>query len=258
MAKSKIEWTESSWNPVTGCTKISPGCKNCYAERMANRLKMMGQPNYDNGFQVTLHEHVLEYPLLWKKSQTIFVNSMSDLFHEKISDSFICKVFEIMKKASWHTFQVLTKRSQRLKEMSSKIDWPQNVWIGVSVENEDYKYRIDDLRLIPAIVRFISFEPLIGPITSTDFSNIDWIIVGGESGPHSRPMNKEWVVQLKENCFLQNIPFFFKQWGGTNKKKTGRVFEGQTWDEMPDKKISYYKAIGHNISMKATRTVASF
>ncbi len=243
MAKSKIEWTESSWNPVTGCTKISPGCKNCYAERMANRLNMMGQPNYVNGFQVTLHEHVLDYPLLWKKPQTIFVNSMSDLFHEKVPDYFISKVFEIMKKASWHTFQILTKRSTRLTAMSLKLNWPQNVWMGVSVENEDYKYRIDDLRFIPAFVRFISFEPLIGPIGKTDLNNIDWVIVGGESGPHSRPMKEEWVLRLKAQCSNQNIPFFFKQWGGINKKKTGRLLEGKTWDEIPVNNVSNYKTM---------------
>ena len=237
MAKSKIEWTESSWNPVTGCTKISPGCKNCYAERMAIRLKKMGQPNYRNGFKVTLHEHVLDYPLRWKKPQTIFVNSMSDLFHEDVPDTFIFKVFEIMKKASWHTFQILTKRSTRLKEISSRLDWPRNVWVGVSVENANYKYRIDNLRFIPAFIRFISFEPLLGRIENLNLSKVDWVIVGGESGPNSRPIKEEWVIQIKEECLAQNIPFFFKQWGGINKKKAGRLLEGKIWDEMP---IQYF------------------
>jgi protein gp37 len=236
MAISKIEWTESTWNPVTGCTKISPGCKNCYAERMAIRLKMMGQANYSKGFQVALHEHVLEYPLRWKKPQTIFVNSMSDLFHKQIPDVFIFKVFHIMKQAYWHKFQVLTKRSTRLIELAQRLDWPKNVWIGVSVENESVKFRIDDLRLIPAAIRFLSLEPLLGQFRSIDLTNIDWVIVGGESGPRARPMKKEWVIQIKEQCLAQNIPFFFKQWGGINKKKTGRLLEGVTWDDMPMEK----------------------
>ena len=233
MAISKIEWTESTWNPVTGCTKISSGCKHCYAERMARRLKMMGQPNYINGFQVTLHEHMLKYPLRWTKPQTIFVNSMSDLFHEQVPDSFIFKVFNVIREAYWHQFQILTKRSERLTELASKIDWPRNAWIGVSVENELVKFRIDHLRCIPNIIRFLSLEPLLGPIPSLDLSNIHWVIVGGESGPDARPMEKEWVMQIKEQCIEQNVPFFFKQWGGVNKKKTGRLLEGRTWDATP-------------------------
>ena len=244
MARSKIEWTESTWNPVTGCTKISSGCKNCYAERMAKRLKMMGQPNYANGFQVTVHEHVLEYPLLSKKPQTIFVNSMSDLFHEQVSNSFIFKVFDIMEQAYWHQFQVLTKRSSRLIELASRVHWPKNVWIGVSVENEAVKFRINDLRWVPAAIRFLSLEPLLGPFVSLNLCNIDWVIVGGESGPGARPMKEKWVKQIKEQCIEQNVPFFFKQWGGINKKKAGRILEGRTWNEMPmnyidnDKKLS--------------------
>ncbi|HLW30746.1 MAG TPA: phage Gp37/Gp68 family protein [Aequorivita sp.] len=239
MATSKIEWTESTWNPVTGCTKISLGCKNCYAERMAKRLKAMGHPNYDNGFQVTLHEHVLEYPLGWKKPQIIFVNSMSDLFHEQVPDSFIFKTFDIMKKAYWHQFQVLTKRSNRLKELAPILSWPQNVWVGVSVECEATKYRIDDLRVVPAFIRFLSFEPLLGPLSFLQLGNIDWVIVGGESGPRARLMKKEWVIEIKEQCSRQNVPFFFKQWGGINKKKTGRLLEGKTWDEMPEEVTSH-------------------
>jgi len=233
MAISKIEWTESTWNPVTGCTKISSGCKNCYAERMSMRLKKMGQPNYARGFQVTLHEHVLEYPLRWKKPQNIFVNSMSDLFHEQVPDYFIFKVFNIMKVANWHRFQILTKRSARLIELASRLDWPENIWVGVSVENDEVIYRIDDLRWVPAKIRFLSLEPLLGPIAFLDLNNIDWVIVGGESGPGARPMNIEWVLEIKEKCIEQNVPFFFKQWGGTNKKKAGRLLEGRTWDEMP-------------------------
>ena len=234
MAKSKIEWTEASWNPVTGCTKISPGCQNCYAERMAYRLQKMGQANYTNGFQVTLHEHVLDYPLRWKKPQIIFVNSMSDLFHKDVSDDFIMRVFDVMQRANWHTFQVLTKRSERLAQIAPKLTWTNNVWIGVSVENEDYQYRIDHLRTVSnASVRFVSFEPLISPMGQVNLDNINWVIVGGESGPHARPIQKEWVDEIKEQCLLQNIPFFFKQWGGVNKKKTGRLLDGKIWDEMP-------------------------
>lgn len=235
MAISKIEWTESTWNPVTGCTKISSGCDNCYAERMAKRLKLMGQPNYANGFRVTLHEHVLEYPLGWKKPQTIFVNSMSDLFHAKVPDYFIVKTFKIMKQANWHHFQILTKRSARLKKLSQRIDWPKNVWIGVSVENEETKSRIDDLRWVPAQIKFLSIEPLLGPLSTLELNNIDWVIVGGESGPGAREMKEEWVIQVKEQCIKQNVPFFFKQWGGVNKKKTGRILQGRTWDELPVK-----------------------
>jgi len=231
--KSAIEWTESTWNPITGCTKVSDGCKNCYAERMAKRLKAMGQPNYINGFQVTLHEHAIEYPLRWKKPQTIFVNSMSDLFHEKVPEPFIFRIFDVMKQAHWHQFQILTKRSARLRELAQKIDWPENVWIGVSVENEAVQSRIDDLREVPAAIRFLSLEPLLGSLEHLNLSNIDWVIVGGESGPGARPMEKEWVLQIKKQCIEQNTPFYFKQWGGVLKKKTGRLLEGRKWDEMP-------------------------
>lgn len=252
MAISKIEWTESTWNPVTGCTRISLGCENCYAERMAKRLKMMGQPNYANGFQVTLHEHVLEYPLGWKKPQTIFVNSMSDLFHEQVPDAFIFRIFDIMKQAYWHQFQILTKRSTRLKKLSSKIDWSQNVWIGVSVENEATEFRIDDLRWVPASIKFLSLEPLLGSLPSLELDNIDWVIVGGESGPGARLMRKEWVIQVKEQCIEQNVPFFFKQWGGINKKKTGRLLEGRTWDELPMKLDDRQEIIEHNNQLNLT------
>ena len=234
MAKnSSIEWTESTWNPITGCTKVSPGCKFCYAERMAKRLKAMGSANYENGFKLTLHEHVLELPLTWKKPQTIFVNSMSDLFHKNVPLEFIQKMFDVMNKAYWHRFQILTKRSERLFELDPLLTWTDNIWMGVSVENQNYTYRIDHLRYTNAKVKFISIEPLIGPIQHLDLSNINWIIVGGESGPGARPMKEEWVVTIRDECKRAKVPFFFKQWGGVNKKKNGRVLKGRTWEEMP-------------------------
>ena len=232
-ARSNIEWTESTWNPVTGCTKVSPGCAHCYAERMALRLQAMGHPNYVNGFKVTVHEHMLALPLRWKKPQMIFVNSMSDLFHEDVPLEFIQKVFDVMRRASWHIFQVLTKRSQRLLELNPEIDWPPNVWMGVSVENQDYIFRIEHLRQTNAHLKFLSLEPLLGPLPSLDLRGIDWVIVGGESGPGARPLEEEWVIDIKDQCRVANIPFFFKQWGGVRKKRTGRVLQGRTWDEMP-------------------------
>jgi len=233
-AKSSIEWTESTWNPLTGCTKISPGCKHCYAERMAKRLKAMGQPNYANGFNLTMHEDALELPLRWKKPQTIFVNSMSDLFHEDVPDTFILEAFDVMRRASWHRFQVLTKRSERLAEISPRLPWGANIWMGVSVENADYAFRIDHLRQTGAYIKFLSLEPLLGPLPSLDLSCMDWAIVGGESGPGARPMDREWVIDIQHQCQRENVPFFFKQWGGVQKKKAGRVLEGRTWDEMPE------------------------
>lgn len=233
VAHSSIEWTDMTWNPVTGCTKISSGCKNCYAERMAKRLKAMGQPNYRNGFQVTLHPHALEKPLELKRPQVIFVNSMSDLFHEAIPESFIQQVFEVMRRASWHHFQVLTKRAARLAEMAPRIDWPANVWMGVSVEDNDNIQRIDHLRGIGASLKFLSLEPLIGPLPGLRLDGIDWVIVGGESGPGSRPIKEQWVLEIRDRCLDAGLPFFFKQWGGFHKKKAGRLLQGQTWDEMP-------------------------
>jgi protein gp37 len=232
-AKSSIEWTESTWNPLTGCTKISPGCKHCYAERMAKRLQAMGQPNYRNGFKLTLHDHALDIPLHWKQPQMIFVNSMSDLFHEKVPLEFIQKVFDTMTKASWHTFQVLTKRSEKLLEYDKELNWPKNVWMGVSVENIDYSYRIDQLRQSHAITKFLSLEPLLGPIANLNLNGIHWVIVGGESGPGARAIQQSWVISIRDQCRDANVPFFFKQWGGTNKKKAGRELDGQTWDELP-------------------------
>jgi protein gp37 len=233
MASSKIEWTESTWNPITGCTKVSEGCVNCYAERMAKRLQSMGQENYTNGFKLTMHPHVLEHPLKWKKPQVIFVNSMSDLFHEDVPLHFIQKIFNVMKKASWHTFQVLTKRAERLEELSSALEWPQNVWLGVTVENQDCAYRIEHLRNIPAVVRFISMEPLLTSVEDMNLTNIDWVIVGGESGPSSRPIEKKWVQSIRNQCQKASVPFFFKQWGGRNKKKAGRLLDGKYYDNMP-------------------------
>ena len=236
---SSIECTESTWNPITGCNKISLGCKNCYAERMAKRLEAMGSPNYENGFKLSLHEHALRLPLSWKKPQTIFVNSMSDLFHKNVPLEFILKVFETMNKAHWHLFQILTKRSERLLQLNKYLPWTKNIWMGVSVENEDYIDRIDHLRKADAAVKFLSLEPLLGPINNLDFKNIDWVIVGGESGPGARPMLESWVIDIKDQCIEQNTPFFFKQWGGVNKKKNGRVLEGKIWDEVPKVELMY-------------------
>ncbi len=231
--QSAIEWTEATWNPLTGCDKISPGCANCYAERMSLRLRLMGQPNYRNGFDLALHPHALEIPLRWKKPQRIFVNSMSDLFHKDVPVEFIQQVFATMRQASWHRFQILTKRADRLEALSNAIDWPVNVWMGVSVESEDYTFRIDHLRTTGAAVRFLSVEPLLGPISKLDLSDIHWVIVGGESGPGARPMREEWAIEIRDQCQAAGVPFFFKQWGGVNKKRTGRLLEGRTWDEMP-------------------------
>lgn len=231
--KSTIEWTESTWNPLTGCTKISPGCKHCYAERMALRLQAMGQPNYRNGFRLTVHEHALEIPLSWKKPQIIFVNSMSDLFHKDVPTEFVLKVFEVMQRAHWHTFQVLTKRSARLLELNSKIDWSPNVWMGVSVESDKYAFRIDHLRQTNARVKFLSLEPLLGPLPNLNLTGINWVIVGGESGPGARPLEEEWVIGIRNQCRHARVPFFFKQWGGVHKKRHGRLLQGRIWDQMP-------------------------
>ncbi len=231
--RSSIEWTESTWNPMTGCTKVSPGCKHCYAERMALRLQAMGQPKYANGFKLTLHEHVLEQPLSWKKPQKIFVNSMSDLFHEDAPLDFIHRVFDVMRRASWHTFQVLTKRSRRLLELNPEIDWPTNVWMGVSVESQGYTFRIEHLRQTDAHVKFLSLEPLLGPLPGLDLRGIDWVIVGGESGPGARPMTEQWVIDIRDQCLAVHVPFFFKQWGGVRKKRAGRVLRERTWDQVP-------------------------
>lgn len=233
MSKSAIEWTESTWNPLTGCTKVSPGCTHCYAERMAQRLQAMGQTNYVRGFELAMHEHVLDLPLRWKKPQVVFVNSMSDLFHEQVPAAFIQRVFDVMRRAHWHDFQVLTKRAARLEQISSEIDWPANVWMGVSVETCEYVFRSDHLRRTEASTKFLSLEPLLGPLPDLDLEGIDWVIVGGESGPQARPMRESWVIDIRDQCRDAAVPFFFKQWGGVNKKRAGRLLDGRRWDGMP-------------------------
>ena len=231
--KSTIEWTEMTWNPVTGCTKISQGCKNCYAARMAKRLTAMGSDRYKNGFTLTTHNDLVDLPRRWKQSRMIFVNSMSDLFHRDVPDEFIQSVFKTMSECPQHTFQVLTKRSDRLRRLSKKLAWSPNIWMGVSVESSDVLSRVDDLRDVPAHVRFLSCEPLIAPLDGLQLDGIHWVIVGGESGPGARPMEKEWVDSIKIQCEEKSVSFFFKQWGGVWKKRFGRTLDGRTFDEMP-------------------------
>jgi protein gp37 len=235
MAQSSIEWTEMTWNPVTGCDKISAGCKFCYAEVMAKRLQAMGVEKYENGFKLAIHEAELQRPYKWKKPKVVFVNSMSDLFHKNVPIDFIKGVFRVMKENPQHVFQVLTKRADVLRYYDSEgwLDWTHNIWMGVSVENEKVMNRIDLLRQTKARVKFLSCEPLIGPLPKMNLQGIDWVIVGGESGRKPRPMKPEWVADIKAQCDHKDVAFFFKQWGGTNKKKTGRELFGQTWDEMP-------------------------
>jgi len=242
---SAIEWTEATWNPVTGCTKISAGCRHCYAERMALRLRGMGQPNYARGFEVALHPRALRLPETWKKPQMVFVNSMSDLFHEDVPLDFIRRVFDVMRQAHWHQYQILTKRAERLADLDSLLAWPPNVWMGVTVERADYAFRIDHLRRSHAAVKFLSLEPLLGPIHELDLEGVGWIVVGGESGPGARPMLPEWVTGIRDQCVKARVPFFFKQWGGVNKKKAGRLLEGRMWDQMPQA----YPALGHTITI---------
>ncbi len=232
-ATSKIEWTNCTWNPVTGCSKISEGCAHCYAERMAYRLQAMGSPNYADGFSVRCHAHMLDRPLGWKSPRRIFVNSMSDLFHPDVPTAFIQRVFAVMCKAHWHTFQVLTKRSARMAALSPRLPWPDNVWAGVTVESHRYRHRVDNMRRTAAKTRFLSLEPLLTPIEHLDLAGISWVIVGGESGPGARPLRKEWVIDLRDQCVAAGVPFFFKQWGGVQKKKRGRLLQGRTWDEYP-------------------------
>lgn len=230
---SSIEWTESTWNPVTGCSKISAGCKNCYAERLALRLQAMGNIRYRNGFQVMLHEDLVELPTRWRDPRVIFVNSMSDLFHEDIPAEFIQRVFATMRNCPQHTFQVLTKRSERLRELARGLDWPNNVWMGVSIEDEQVLNRVHDLLAVPAAIRFLSCEPLIGPLDDLPLKGIHWVIVGGESGPGARPVQIEWIRSIFRQCRKSKVPFFFKQWGGVRKHVTGRELNGRTYDEMP-------------------------
>jgi protein gp37 len=230
---SPIEWTDATWNPVTGCDKISPGCKHCYAERMARRLQAMGNKNYQGGFAVTLQPHMLQHPLAWKSPKRIFVNSMSDLFHDDVPLAYIQRVFKVMNQADWHQYQILTKRAERLAGLSEHLDWAPHIWMGVSVENEEYLTRVDHLVRTKAHVKFLSIEPLLGPLGKLKLRGIDWVIVGGESGPGARPMNPQWVTDIKDQCRKARVAFFFKQWGGVQKSKTGRTLEGRTWDEMP-------------------------
>ena len=230
---SKIEWTETTWNPVTSCTKISYGCKHCYAERMSKRLQAMGMEKYRRGFEVVVHESVLQEPLKWKSPSLVFVNSMSDLFHKAVPIDFVQSVFEVMNQASQHTFQVLTKRPGRVKQIDARLDWAPNIWLGTSIESERWLDRLDRLKATGASTKFLSLEPLLRPLPDLDLSGIDWVIVGGESGPGARPMDAEWVREIRDNCVDSNVPFFFKQWGGVFKKRTGRTLDGRTWDEMP-------------------------
>ncbi|HLK28885.1 MAG TPA: phage Gp37/Gp68 family protein [Puia sp.] len=237
MAQSSIEWTEMTWNPTTGCTKISAGCKYCYAEVMTRRLQAMGIEKYKDGFAVRMHDDALDIPYSWKGRKVVFVNSMSDLFHPEVPLAFIQKVFAVMNDTPQHTYQVLTKRSDRLKDVHHHLNWTNNIWMGVSVENEKVIDRIDDLRDTNAKTKFLSLEPLIGPLQNMNLENIDWAIVGGESGRKARPINELWVWDIKQQCDEQGVAFFFKQWGGVNKKKTGRELGGRTYDEMPTQKI---------------------
>lgn len=231
--KSKIEWTEMTWNPVTGCTKVSQGCKHCYAERMAARLTAMGSDRYRNGFQVTLHPDLVDVPRRWRQPRVVFVNSMSDLFHDDVPLVYIRRVFATMRDCPRHTFQVLTKRSERLAELAPQLPWPANVWMGVSVEDARVLGRVAYLQAVPAAVRFLSLEPLIGPLNALPLEDIHWVIVGGESGPKARPMRKDWVDSIHRQCRAAGVPFFFKQWGGVRKDLTGRKLNGQVYDELP-------------------------
>jgi len=230
---SAIEWTDRTWNPVTGCNKVSAGCKNCYAERMARRLQAMGQPRYRNGFRLTLHSDLLDQPLLWNKSRIVFVNSMSDLFHPNVPFWFIEKAFAVMMNAHWHIFQILTKRAERLESLCKRLVWPDNIWIGVTVENQECIYRIEYLQKVPAAVRFLSLEPLLGEISQLPLNGIHWVIVGGESGPQARPVALEWVRSIRDQCLQKRVLFFFKQWGGIHKSRNGRKLDGRTWNDMP-------------------------
>jgi protein gp37 len=230
---SRIEWTEATWNPVTGCSKVSPGCAHCYAETFAERWRGLPGHPYQQGFDLRLWPERLEVPLRWRRPRTIFVNSMSDLFHEEIPTEYIAKIFDVMQRAEWHVFQVLTKRPERLEALAEDLPWPPNVWMGVSIENRRFVHRADHLRRTPAQIKFISAEPLLGPLGRLDLSGIHWLIAGGESGPRHRPMKVEWARDLRDRCAEENVAFFFKQWGGIRSKTGGRVLDGRTWDELP-------------------------
>lgn len=231
---SSIEWTEATWNPVTGCSKVSQGCKNCYAERMSKRLVAMGSERYVNGFKVTLHHDLIDKPRSWRKPRKVFVNSMSDLFHEEVPLEFIQSVFKTMKETPQHTYQILTKRSKRLAELAPSLDWAENIWMGTSIENEAVIFRLDDLKKVPAHIRFLSCEPLLGPLDSLNLDGIHWVIVGGESGPKARPMEEAWALSIRDQCKTQGVSFFFKQWGGVQKHRHGRILDDNIYDEYPD------------------------
>jgi protein gp37 len=240
---SSIEWTEATWNPTTGCDRTSPGCDNCYALSLSKRLKAMGQPKYQQdgdprtsgpGFGLTLHPDTLEIPRTWSSPRVIFVNSMSDLFHKDVPVSYIRRVIDVIAETPQHQFQVLTKRSKRLADIGQRLDWPSNLWMGVSIESSKYRFRLDHLRQVGAAVRFVSAEPLLGPLDDLDLDGIHWLIAGGESGPRARAMDPEWVVDLRDQCRAAGVPFFFKQWGGHTPKTGGRLLDGQTYDEMPE------------------------
>lgn len=252
MAKSKIEWTEMSWNPTTGCNKVSSGCKFCYAEVFALRLQGTGNKKYKDGFKFTLQEESLNIPYTWRNPKKVFVNSMSDLFHEQMSLEYLQRIFKVMNNCPRHIFQVLTKRSERLLELSSVLNWTPNIWMGVSVENEDYKFRIDDLREIPVKIKFLSLEPLLGPLKKLNLKKIDWVIVGGESGTNAREMRKEWVLDIKEQCQSKGVAFFFKQWGGMNKKLNGRKLNGKIYNGMPEKvtEIELFQSLKSQLNNK--------
>lgn len=235
---SSIEWTEATWNPVTGCNKVSDGCKHCYAERMAKRLHAMRNPRYENGFNVTLHPDLIEAPKKWIKPRKIFVNSMSDLFHEKVPSDFIKQVFNTMNETPQHSYQVLTKRPEKVVELSDQLNFTSNIWMGTSVENEKVTNRIDLLKQVPAKVRFLSCEPLLGPLDNLNLSNIHWVIVGGESGPGARPMEESWVRSIRDQCQSQEVAFFFKQWGGVQKHRFGRELDNRTYDEYPTQSLA--------------------
>lgn len=230
---SRIEWTETTWNPVTGCTKISQGCKHCYADRMSRRLQAMGVPKYRDGFAVAVHSQALRDPLRWRKPRLVFVNSMSDLFHQAVPTVFVEAVFAVMNAAPQHTFQVLTKRPSRVQSLNSRLHWTPNIWLGTSIESDDWLGRLDYLRETGAHTKFLSLEPLLGPLSGLTLDGVDWVIAGGESGPGARPMHADWVRHIRDRCVDSDVPFFFKQWGGVFKKRTGRTLDGRVWDEFP-------------------------
>lgn len=230
---SPIEWTDATWNPVTGCQKISPGCANCYAESFAERFRGVPGHPYEQGFDLKLWHERLNLPLTWRKPKRIFVNSMSDLFHKDVPEEFILAAFKTMRQANWHSFQILTKRPERVRELDYKLIWSDNIWMGTSVESAAYVSRIEELIHTRALIKFLSVEPLLGAIPNLPLEKIDWVIVGGESGRKPRTMEEAWVIQIRDQCQRAGVPFFFKQWGGRNKKENGRILDGRTWDEMP-------------------------